>query len=116
MPMKAPVHVLRIFMGDLDKISSVPVFEKIITEAKNHGLAGAIVFRSIMGFGGTGRKIHAAKLFRRSENLPIVIEIADEKEKIDGFLPFIDAIFIKANCGGLLTIEKVEVIQYALKK
>jgi hypothetical protein len=111
MQMKRESKLVRIFIGDSDKIGAVPVYEKIVLEAKKEGLAGATVFKGIMGFGGTSR-IHTTKILRLSEDLPLIIEIVDEEEKIEKFLKILDDIFEKANCGGLVTIEKAEVIRY----
>ncbi len=107
--------LLRIFVGDSDKIGAIPVFEKIVLEAKKMGLAGATVFKGFMGFGQSSR-LHTAKILRLSEDLPIVIEIVDIQNKIDEFLPILDMIFDEANCGGLVTIEKAEVIKYTGRK
>ncbi|MCX7612285.1 MAG: DUF190 domain-containing protein [Ignavibacterium sp.] len=107
--------LLRIFVGDSDKIGSLPVYEKIVLEAKKLGLAGATVFKGFMGFGQSSR-LHTAKILRLSEDLPIVIEIVDVQNKIDEFLPILDKIFEDANCGGLVTIEKAEVIKYTGRK
>jgi len=111
MEMKRESKLVRIFIGDSDKISSMPVYEKIVIEAKKFGLAGATVFKGIMGFGGSSR-IHTSKILRLSEDLPLIIEIVDEGEKIEQFLRVLEDIFETANCGGLITIEKAEVIHY----
>lgn len=111
MKMKRESKLVRIFIGDSDKIGSMPVYEKVVLEAKKKGLAGATVFKGIMGFGGTSR-IHTSKILRLSEDLPLVIEIVDEEDKIGPFLTALEEIFETANCGGLVTIEKAEVIHY----
>ncbi len=103
--------LIRIFIGESDKLDSVPLFEKIVIEAKKQGLAGATVYRGIMGFGRNSR-IHTAKILRLSEDLPVIIEIVDEHHKIESFLPALDNIFTQANNGGLVTIEKADIIKY----
>lgn len=103
--------LIRIFIGESDKLDSIPLYEKIVLEAKQHGLAGATVYKGIMGFGKNSR-IHTSKILRLSEDLPIIIEIVDEYSKIENFLPILDEIFTKANNGGLITIEKAEIIKY----
>lgn len=105
--------LLRIFIGESDKTHHVPVYEKIVTEARKAGLAGATVFKGIMGFGGTSRRIHTSKILRLSEDLPIIIEIVDEEQKIENFLPIMDDIIEKAKCGALVTIERAEIIKYS---
>jgi PII-like signaling protein len=107
--------LLRIFLGDSDKINSSPAYEVIVREAKKAGLAGATVFKGIMGFGGTSR-IHTSKILSLSEDLPLIIEIIDDVDKIDKFLPLLENLFEDANCGGLITIEKAEVIKYKADK
>ena len=111
MQIKKDAELLRIFIGDAKKISSVPVYEKIVTEAKKFGLAGATVLKGVMGYGGSSR-IHTTKILRLSEDLPIIIEIVDEMEKIESFLPIVDDLFERANCTGLVTLEKAHIIRY----
>ncbi len=108
--------LLRIFIGESDLSHHVPVYEKIVVEARKFGLAGATVFKGIMGFGGTSRFIHTAKILRLSEDLPLIIEIVDEEEKIEKFMPVLEIIFEEANCGGLITIEKATIIKYTADK
>ncbi|MBK6912155.1 MAG: DUF190 domain-containing protein [Ignavibacteriales bacterium] len=115
MKINRDAKLLRIFVGESDKHGSIPVYETIVLEAKKSGLAGATAFKGVMGFGGNSR-IHTAKILRLSEDLPMIIEIVDEQEKIELFLPRVDSIFEEANCGGLITIEKAEVIKYSAAK
>lgn len=115
MKINRDAKLLRIFVGESDKHGTIPVYETIILEAKKFGLAGATAFKGVMGFGGSSR-IHTAKILRLSEDLPMIIEIVDEQEKIELFLPKVDSIFEEANCGGLITIEKAEVIKYSAAK
>lgn len=106
--------LLRIFVGETDKYNGKPVYEKIVLKAREAGLAGATVIKGIMGF-GPNSIIHTTKLLTLSEDLPLVIEIVDKLEKIESFIPVINEIFENANIGGLVTIEKAEVIKYIAK-
>lgn len=103
--------LLRIFVGENDKSGTIPVYERIVLKARENGLAGATVFRGIMGYGGRS-KIHTSKILRLSEDLPMIIEIVDEIEKIEKFIPVVNEIFENSKCGGLITIEKAEIIKY----
>ena len=76
-------------------------------KARELHLAGATVLRGPMGFGAKSR-LHTAKVLRLSEDLPVIIEIVDSKEKIDALLPHIDEMVTE----GLVTLEKVQVIKY----
>lgn len=111
MEIKGDAKLLRIFLGESDKINSINVYERIVMEARKEGLAGATVFRGIMGYGGRSR-IHSSKILRLSEDLPLIVEIVDEVEKIEKFVPAVESIFNEAQCGGLITIERAEIIKY----
>lgn len=102
--------LLRIFLGQDDRHDHHPLYEAIVLKAREQHLAGATVLRGPMGFGHSSR-IHTAKVLRLSEDLPIVIEIVDSEEKIEAFLPVLDAMM----GSGLVTLEKVQVRQYGSK-
>src|SRR3954451_8857191 len=99
--------VLRIFIGESDRHQHQPLYEAIVLKAREAHLAGATVLRGPMGFGKSSR-LHTAKILRLSMDLPMVIEIIDSEEKIRSFLPVLDPMM----GGGLLTMEKVNVIDY----
>lgn len=99
--------LLRIFIGESDQWQGRPLYEAIVLKARALHLAGATVLRGPMGFGAASR-IHTSKLLRLSEDLPIVIEIVDGREKIDALMPFVDEMVQE----GLVTLEKVQVIRY----
>jgi len=109
------VKLLRIFIGESDHHGHIPVYEKIVLEARKAGLAGATVFKGVMGYGNTSI-IHTSKILELSEDLPLIIEIVDRIDKIEKFQDVLNKIFEEANCGGLITIEKAEVIKYVSSK
>jgi len=100
-------YLLRIFIGESDKHDGKPLYEWIVLRARAQGLAGATVLRGIMGFGADSR-IHTAKIERLSEDLPIIVEIVDTREKLEAFLPIVDAAILE----GLATLEKAQVRFY----
>ena len=100
-------ELLRIFIGESDHHHHRPLYEVIVEEARKRGMAGATVTRGLMGFGKNSR-IHSAKILRLSEDLPIVVEIVDVPERIEAFLPDLDAMI----GDGLVTLEKVQIITY----
>ena len=104
-------NLLRIFVGESDKAGQSPLYEAIVFEAKKHALSGATVTRGIMGFGANS-KVHTAKLFEISSDLPLVIEIVDTEEKIREFTTIVEQLFEQTKSGGLITIEKTEVVRY----
>jgi uncharacterized protein len=103
--------LLRIFIGESDKAGHQPLYEAIVFEAKKQSLSGATVTRGIMGFGANS-KVHTAKLFEISADLPLVIEIVDTEEKIREFTKIVEHLFEQTKSGGLITLEKAEVIRY----
>ena len=111
MEIKGTAKLLRIFVGESDKVSHTPLYEVIVKEARERHLAGATAWRGILGFGPTAR-MRTAKLLDLSSDLPMVIEIVDEEKKVDAFIPTLHELFEKADSGGLVTIEKVDVIRY----
>src|SRR5215475_9767764 len=104
-------RLLRIFVGEADRCHGRPLYEAIVHKARELGLAGATVWRGIEGFGAASR-IHTAKILRLSEDLPILIEIVDTEEKIRDALPELDALIEESGGGGLVTLEKAEIIKY----
>ena len=104
--------LLRIFIGEDDKFGGSPLYEAIVLKAREQHLAGATVLRGPMGFGASSR-LHTTKILRLSEDLPLVIEIVDSEDKINGFLPTLDNMM--ASGSGLITLEKVQVLQYGAK-
>jgi PII-like signaling protein len=99
--------LLRIFIGEDDRHAHQPLYEAIVLKAREMHLAGATVLRGPMSFGHSSR-LHTTKILRLSEDLPFVIEIVDSEDKINAFLPVLDAMM----GSGLVTLEKVQVLQY----
>jgi hypothetical protein len=103
--------LLRIFIGEDDRFNGSPLHEAIVFKARESHLAGATVLRGPMGFGASSR-LHTTKILRLSEDLPLVIELVDSEEKINGFLPTLNEMMTS----GLITLEKVQVLQYGAKE
>ena len=103
--------LLRVFVGESDKLGHLPLYEVIVKQARDADLAGATVLKGVMGFGATAR-IRTQKILDLSSDLPLVIEIVDEEEKISAFQTTLTELFERAGCGGLVTLEKVRVVHY----
>jgi PII-like signaling protein len=103
--------LLRIFIGEKDRCEGKPLYEHIVQQAREQGLAGATVLRGIEGFGASSL-LHTSRLLRLSEDLPLVIEIVDKEDRIQPFVEILHTIFDRAKCGGLMTMERVEVVAY----
>ena len=111
MQLPSEAELLRIFIGESDKVQGRPLYEAIVQEARKRGMAGATVVKGTLGFGANSR-IHTAKILRLSEDLPLVIEIVDKPERIAEFLPILDEMIGE----GLVTLEKVRIITYRHRK
>jgi PII-like signaling protein len=92
----------------VDKVEHKPLYEWIVLQAREQGLAGATVLRGMMGFGANTRNIRTFRFDTLSEDLPIIIEIVDTQEKLEKFLNLIEP-HIKA---GLVTMEKAQIKFY----
>jgi PII-like signaling protein len=116
MKLEGEGKLIRIFLGESDKVNHQPLYEAIVRAAREKGLAGATVLRGVEGYGAVSRVIHTAKILRLSEDLPIVVEIVDTEEKIKSFMPEVDMLIEKAKCGAMITLEKAEVVRYSVGK
>ncbi len=114
MGIKGTAKLLRIFTGESDNTYGKSLYEAIVYAAKKAGLAGATVTKGRMSFGANS-KVHSSKVLALSDDLPMIIEIVDNEEKINSFIPIVDKLFEKSKSGGLITMEKVEVIRYKPK-
>src|SRR5271169_6582330 len=99
--------LLRIFLGEADEYMRRPLYRAIVLRARELRLAGATVFRGPMGF-GRSTHLHNAHILRLSLDLPVLVEIVDQTERIMAFLPELDRMM----GGGLVTIERVRVFRY----
>jgi PII-like signaling protein len=99
--------LLRIFIGESDKHGRKPLYQAIVEMLRQEGMAGATVLRGIEGFGAKSH-LHTARILRLSEDLPIVIEVADTAERIEAIMPRIDEMV----SDGMVTLERVEVVTY----
>ncbi len=107
--------LLRIFIGESDKLGHLPLFEAIVKQARDAGLAGATVLKGVLGYGATAR-IRTTKILDLSSDLSMVIEIVDEEAKVGAFQQVLSGLFEQANCGGLVTLENIRVVHYVPEK
>jgi len=107
MKITGPGKLVRIFIGESDRWHHKPLYTAIVERAREEGLAGSTVLRGIEGFGAHSR-IHTMRILRLSEDLPVVIEIVDQEDRINKFLPILDEMVTE----GLVTIENVQILTY----
>jgi uncharacterized protein len=97
----------RIFIGHTDRWGHQPLAAALVERLRREGFAGATVLQGVAGFGARS-VIHEPHLFRLSTDLPLVIEVVDDDDKIRR----LEAIVEEMVQEGLVTLEKVRVIQY----
>ncbi len=102
--------IARIYIDNQDKYKGDPLWEVILKKVKEHGLAGATVFKGVAGIGAHS-EVRSFNVWVLSQELPIVIEIIDDEEKIVDFIDKIDDMIEE----GLTTISDTEVIKYKHK-
>jgi PII-like signaling protein len=104
---ESTAKLVRIFLGESDRWKGQPLYIAIVEAMRSAGLAGATVFKGIIGYGAHS-VVHAARIVDLSSDLPLVIELVDTEEKVEAFLPTLDSMVSE----GLVTIETVRVIAY----
>ncbi len=104
-------YMLRVIVGEAQRYEGMPLYEWIVVTARKEGIAGATVYRGIMGFGANSR-IKTSSILRLSEDLPMIIELIDRREELENLLDILDP----ALCGGLVTLEKMRIQMYRPKK
>ena len=103
--------ILKVYMGETDKVHGRPLFEEIVFEARNAGIAGATVTKGIMSFGAS-HSIHTMKIFALSGDLAVIVEIVDNIEKLDEFAKKVNELMDLSKKGGLVTFQELDVIRY----
>ncbi len=98
---------ITVFVGEYDRYQHRSLADAIVERARREGLAGATLVRGIEGFGASGR-LKTTRLLSSSDDLPIIIEIVDDAERIDAFLPILDEMVHE----GLVTVEDLDMRLY----
>lgn len=102
---------LRIYISSTDKHEHSPLYEVIVYSARKHGLAGATVLKGIMGYGASS-EIHSNKLWEITEKIPLVVEIIDERQKIDSFLESLKPFFDNLGKGYIITVDETTIVMH----
>ncbi len=99
-----PAKLLRLHFTERDRYRGKPLYEAIVEKCHELKIAGATVFRGLEGFGDTA-EIHRSHLLTR--DLPIVIQIVDSEENVNGLLPVVEGMMDK----GLIAMSDVEILR-----
>lgn len=101
-------QMLKIYIGERDQFHGEPLYHAILVKARQMGIAGTTVYRGLEGYGAHSR-LHTANILRLSEDLPLIIEIVDTPQRIEGFIPELDQMVSE---GLICTVDNVRVIKY----
>ncbi len=112
MELQGKAKLLKIYVGESDKINGRPLFEELVYAARKEGLAGATVYRGTMSYGAS-HSIHTVKIFALSGDLPMVIEIVDAAEKVKNFVTIANQLIDKSGKGGMIMMQDAEVVRYS---
>lgn len=100
--------LMRIFIGESDRWQEQPLHEALIRAMRANDLAGATVYRGILGY-GAHRRVHKQKPLLLSQDNSIMISVVDTEEKLKEVLPVIDKMVQE----GLVVLSDVDIIKYA---
>jgi PII-like signaling protein len=79
--MEAQARMLRVFIGEADKWHGEPLYDAIVKKLRMLDIAGATVYRGILGYGAKGHQ-HKQSFFHVSRDMPIMLSVIDSAEKI----------------------------------
>jgi len=99
---------LQIHIGEDDKWEGAPLYEAIVTRARQLDIAGATVYRGILGY-GAHKRVHKHKTLALSHDDPIMISVVDEEEKINKLLAALESM-IAGGC--MISVADVTVVKY----
>lgn len=99
--------LMRIFIGESDRYQNRPLYKYLVDFFRKEGFAGATVLKGVAGFGANS-VLHTDGLLCLSQDLPVIIEVVDNEEKIEKIIPQLDDMLQ----GGMITLEKARVIRY----
>jgi PII-like signaling protein len=111
MELTGQAKLLRAYLGESDKVRHRPLYEILVQEAKSAGLAGATVSRGIMAYGASAR-VRTSHALDLSTDLPVIVEIIDQADRIDGFLETVHRLFEESRSGGMVIVDDVVVHRY----
>jgi hypothetical protein len=99
-------RMLRVYFGESDRWQGKPLHEAILARCSELGIASAVVYRGIEGYGGSTR-IHRTSLWKFSRDAPITITIFDSDAQIAKLIPHLNAMIGE----GMIASSTVEVIR-----
>ena len=103
---QGPAKLLRVFIGEADRWHDEPLYDAIVKKLRLMEIAGATVYRGILGYGAKGHQ-HKKSFFHVSKDMPIVISVVDSAEKIAAAANAIEGMLVD----GLIVISEAEAVR-----
>lgn len=103
---RGPARLMRIFLGESDRWQGEPLHDAIVKRLRMMDIAGATVYRGILGYGAKGHT-HRDRFFHLSRDLPVVIAVVDTPEKITAAARAVEEMLVD----GLLILSDVDAIR-----
>ena len=103
---RGKARLMRIFLGESDRWHGEPLYDAIVNRLRLMGIAGATVYRGILGYGYKGHT-HKSGRLPFSRDLPIMIAVADTEDKLAGAIAEIEAMMED----GLIVLSDVDMIR-----
>lgn len=104
--LKGSARLMRIYMGESDKWQNEPLYEAILKRLRLMDIAGATVYRGILGYGAKGHT-HKSGRLPFSHDLPVMISVVDTEEKLTKAITEIEAMMVD----GIIVLSDVDVIR-----
>jgi PII-like signaling protein len=99
-------RLLRVFLGEADKWHDEPLYDAIVKKLRMLDIAGATVYRGILGYGAKGHE-HKQSFFHVSKDMPIMVSAIDSAEKIATAAEAIEDMLED----GLIVISEAEIVR-----
>jgi PII-like signaling protein len=98
--------LLRVYLGEADKWHDAPLYDAIVKKLLMMDIAGATVYRGILGYGAKGHQ-HKATFFHPTRDLPIMVTVIDTAERISAAAEAIEGMLED----GLIVISDAEIVR-----
>jgi PII-like signaling protein len=98
--------LMRIFMGEADRWNGEPLYDAMIKRLRMLDIAGATVYRGILGYGVKGHT-HKQNRLHTSRDLPIMIAIVETEEKLNQAAQLAEEMLQD----GLIVVSDVDIVR-----
>lgn len=103
--------LMRIFMGEADRWHDEPLYEAIVKRLRMMDIAGATVYRGILGYGAKGHT-HKQSFFHVARDLPVMISVVESGEKLSQAAAAVENMLED----GLIVVSDVDIVRLVRSK